>query len=192
MSFRRLRFAEITGTDESGYPEVGEWFALLTVGAEAAEINNISCQLEDTLSTKTLQADDQTEVVTKTTAYTLTVTAYGVDAEALSKLMGVELDGNGNFIDKPDAVRPHFVVFYQGANEKGKAFQKYFYDVVCQPINDTDTTDGDTAESLTITLNGQLVTLKDGTRVKSATIYEGNTGWATGEPTTVYTEAAKA
>lgn len=201
MAFKKFRLAIINGYDEDGYPTLqagadnaSPFFALHTpaeADGESEEVNNVSLQIEETLSTKTLQADDRTEVKNRVTGYTATYTGYVIDAEPYAKIFGQTLDTNKNIVKKSGAIPPHLVGFYEGANEKGKRFQMWLYDLQAQPMNDADSTESDSAENISITFNGSLVELKDGSRIEAAIVYEGNNGWVSGEPTasSLYKEA---
>ena len=180
---RKIRVFPITGYDSTGYPQYGSPLPLVTVDEGETEVNNIRFKLTPTTTTKTLSADDREETHTAIVGFTFELEAYGIDGKALAAITEATLDANGNINHTVNTGTEKYVgIFIEGKNEKGKKFQKCFYKCKFDPIDEEAKTQSSTAESMTLSGSGVVITAggKDRTH---ATVYEGNTGYISGEPT---------
>lgn len=182
MGFQKLRVFPVNSVGNDGYPVLGTPIPLLTPGENETELNNISITLTPTTKEKTLNADDKEAKHTSTVGYEGSIEAYGVDEEAIATILESIKDDNGNIIHKVNtgAEKP-VCLFYEGKNEKGKKFQQWLYYVIFKPYEQTNKTETDAAESLTLSFTGRIITTDEG-EVSHATVYEGNDGFVEGEP----------
>lgn len=180
MGLCKVRLFPITAKIANDYPTYGAPFKLCM--SDDDEINNISVTINNKVKEKTLQADDKERTSRVVTAYEGELQAYGLDADAVANLFGYEKDIDGNVMDVVNNEPLGFGMFYQGENEKGIAFQKYFYDLLLYPGDEGSKTKTETAESITLSIDGRILAI-NGKNIRSKTVYQGNPGWVEGEPT---------
>lgn len=184
MGLCKVRLFPIKEINPNDYPAYNMPFKLCSSDDE--NINNISVTINNKVKEKTLQADDQESVSRAVTGYEGELQAYGLDADATTNLFGYQKNSDGNVLDVVNNEPLGFGLFYQGENEKGIAFQKYFYHVKLYPGDEGSKTKTESAESITLTLEGRILKI-DGDDIRSFTVYEGNPGWVDGEPTEMLT-----
>lgn len=184
MSFRKVRIFPITGTGQDGYPVYSAPVKLLALESGETEVNSIKITLTPTVASKNLRADDIDEPTESITGYSGDLEVYGIDADALSVLLSnVEKDTNGNIVHLAGAFTDKYVgLFFEGKNEKGKRYQKWLYKVKFTEPNEAPETEGDNATSITLSFKG-VPFLVGNKYVSRGTVYEGNTGYVSGEPT---------
>lgn len=191
QGFKKLRLFPITSrVSEDGYPAYGAVLKVQALIDETdIELNSVEISLEDVVNSTVRKADDK-EVETKViTRYTGTLKVFDVDKSALKSMFGFTEDANGNLLELANSTKNSFGVFFEGKNSKGQVFQKYLYDVTFDVPSMTFTTDdGSTTDTMEISFNGAFLTLTDGRSLKAMTVYSGNTGFVSGEPSTMYEE----
>lgn len=191
MGFQKLRAFPITAVGNDGYPSLGTPIPLLTPSENETELNNVQIVLTPTTKEKTLNADDKEAKHISTVGYEGSIEVYGVDESAIAAILESIKDANGNIIHKVNTgVEKPVCLFYEGKNEKGKKFQQWLFYVVFKPFETTNKTETDSTETITLEFTGRIITTNDG-EISHATVYEGNEGWVTGEPTAtdIYKEA---
>jgi len=185
MSFRKLRLFPITTTNTTGYPTYGTPIPLNVIDGE--ELNSIEITLTNEVKEKTLAADDIERIKRKVVRYAGTIKAYNVSAEAAKDLFGFTLDANDNVIQvENSSSKKEFGLFFEGTTSEDKVIQKYLYRVKFQTPDLVQTTDdGTVVQTIDLAFDGYLLSV-GGKDVKSATVYAGNTGYVTDEPTEMY------
>jgi hypothetical protein len=190
MGFQKLRVAPITETTPGvdGYPVYGS-FIKLQAGASADELNAVEITVTPIKKTKTLSADDKEVMHEKDVRYEGTLKIFDIDADGISNILGYKKDANGNVIEQlNDSSKAKFCIFFQGESATGKKYQKYLYNVSFNPSNYVATTNsGEDTQSIELTFKGDDLYIS-GKQIRSATVYQGNTGWVESEPSTVYKE----
>lgn len=193
MGFKKLRLAPISSlVSDDKYPVYGS-FVKLQDTTTSLELNSVEIKITPTTKTKTLEADDRRDEKRVVVGYNVTLTVYDILASTAKEMFGYTTDANSNTIEVVNSSnKKAFGVFFEGETAKGVKYQKYLYYVEFdEPTFSTKTDNGENTETMEITGRGYLV--DTGTKqVKSATVYSGNTGWVTGEPTAMYKEVSAA
>lgn len=188
----KIRLFPITSWGSDGYPVLGTPSHLITLEEGETEVNDIKLKISHTVKSKTLNGDDKEEVHKSIVGYTGEIEAYGIDSTALALINEVNKDSNGNINHLAGTGAEKYVcVFMEGKNEKGKKFQKWFYKVKFDPIDDELETQTENTTTITLPFTGEIITASNKDRTH-ATVYQGNTGWVNGEPTAqdIYKEPA--
>lgn len=194
MAVKMLRIFPINGWAQNGFPTVGTPVKPLTPGSGEKEINLSAIHITHTVSETELFADDQSESSEAVTGYDFSAEIYGADPAFIVALGLATLDANGNLVHKTTN-NTHVAVYLSGANQKGKKYNLWLYDVVAKPIDRDLTTDkGEVADPITINFVGKPVATTDFGNVVKCQVFEGNSGYISGitEPTALsfYTPTA--
>lgn len=178
----KIRVFPITSYGTDGYPVLGTPIKLVSLSTGETEVNNISVKITPTVKTKTLNADDIEEIHNSIVGLSGEIEAYGIDATALANITEAEKDSNNNINHVVNTgSEKHVCLFFQGKNEKGAAFQKWLYKAKFDPIEESNKTSGDSAEAIKLTFTASVI-VTGTTQRTHATVYEGNTGYISGEP----------
>lgn len=187
MGFRKLRIAPINSwVSEDGYPVYGP-FVKLQDAVASNELNSVELTITNVTKEKTFQADDKEEVKKVVVRAEGTLKVYECIPAICRAMFGYAVDANGNTIEKLNSTdKKRYGVFFEGKTAKDAKYQKYIYDVEFEEISPTFSTDtGEDAPTLEIPFKVRFIEV-GGNPVRSATVYEGNNGWVTDEPTIMY------
>ncbi|MFA7136729.1 MAG: hypothetical protein WC125_12855 [Bacteroidales bacterium] len=187
MGFRKLRIAPINSwVSEDGYPVYGP-FVKLQDAVASNELNSVELTITNVTKEKTFQADDKEEVKKVVVRAEGTLKVYECIPSVCREMFGYAVDANGNTIEKLNSTnKKRYGVFFEGKTAKDAKYQKYIYDVEFEEISPTFSTDtGEDAPTLEIPFKVRFIEV-EGNPVRSATVYEGNNGWVSGEPAIMY------
>ncbi len=187
MGFRKLRIAPISSwVSEDGYPVYGP-FVKLQEASASNELNSVELTITNVTKEKTFQADDKEEVKKVVVRAEGTLKVYECIPEVCRNMFGYAVDANGNTIEKLNSSdKKRYGVFFEGKTAKDTKYQKYIYDVEFEEISPTFSTDtGEDAATLEIPFKIRFIEV-NGVPIRAATVYEGNNGWVSGEPTIMY------
>lgn len=186
MACKQLRTFPITSFGTDGYPVVGMPVKPLLLGATEQEINLKKVSYVPKTGTATLEADDRQEEKTVTTGFTLSVELYGYSPDFLESIGLASKDKNGNLIFLSGENSKHVCIFAKGQNQKGAAFELWFYDCVAKPLSEAIQTQlkSEVADAITIEFSGRLITTSDFGDIPYAKVLSGTQGYVSGEPTT--------
>lgn len=192
MGFKKLRLCKITGTGADGYPTYGNSFLKLQDPGTDEELNSVDITVSDDIKSFEIKADDKVRTKEVVRGYNITVNVRNVDKNAACEVFGYELDGNNNLIEVVNnAAEQRFGVFFQSENSRGEEFQKYLYDVQFgKPKFSAKTKTGEDEENMELTGYGRIITESNGSEVKAVTVYKGNNGWVSTEPSSMYKRTA--
>ena len=188
----KVRIFPVSAFGSDGYPTLSSPIKLATLESGETEVNNIRIKLTPTLKTKTLNADDREEKHSTVVGMEGELEAYNVDSTALSSLLAIGKDTNGNaHFYAGNQTDKNVCIFCEGKNEKGKKFQTWIYCATFEPLEEEQNTESDTATSVILKFSVKVITA-GGKERTHARVYEGNTGYVSGEPTTssLYKEPA--
>ena len=194
MALSKIRIFPISGTGSDGYPTLSSVVKPMTPGSGETEVNNIKLSIKKVVKTKTLNADDKEEEHNAVVALDGTMTVYCADADFLAAVLPCTKDSNGNLHFYAGVQSAKDVcIFAEGKNEKGKKFQVWIYDCQFKPFDEDFETESDSDVQIELPFKG-LVIEAGGKSRTHARVYEGNTGYVSGEPTTssLYKEPAAA
>lgn len=190
MGFRKLRLFEITtevGAD--GYPVYDTTPIRLQGSGIEEDFNSVSIKLTSVKKTKTLVADDKERVHEIEVGYDIELEVLGVEASASEDAFGFVKDADGNIKEVVNGTKKRFGLFFEGKTASGTVFQKYLYKVQFgTPDTEQQADSGENVVTLKITGKGEIITDANGVQVKAYTVYAGNTGFVSGEPTEMYKE----
>lgn len=185
--FSKVRFAPIDSTQAStdGYPVYKPFVKLYE---QTEEFNNVSLSITDNTSTTEKKADNLVKNTELKQSYSLTLEVYGYDIDGAVAIFGSTKDANGNEIMIVNSTnKPRGCLFFETISDDNKKIQNYLYDVELSapPINATTG-----LEDTTITIAGTGKYLNvNGKQIQGARVFEKNTGFVEGTPTSVYKEA---
>jgi hypothetical protein len=190
MGFRKVRLFEITTEiGQDGYPVYGATPIRLQGTGTEEDFNSVSIKLTSVKKTKTLVADDKERVNEIEVGYDIELEVLGVDAGASEDAFGFVKDANGNIKEVVNGTKKKFGLFFEGKTASGTIFQKYLYKIQFgTPDTEQQADSGESVVTLKIIGKGEIITDTNGVQVKAYTIYSGNTGFVTGEPTEMYKE----
>ena len=184
MALSKIRVFPISGFGSDGYPTLSSPVPLMTLGSGETELNNIKMSIKKVLKTKTLNADDKEEEHSSVVSLDGTLTAYEADANFLSAVLPCTKDTNGNLHFYAGVQEtPKVCIFAEGKNEKGKKFQTWIYCAQFKAFDEEVETEADSTTQIELPFKGLVITAggKDRTHAR---VYQGNTGYVNGEPTT--------
>jgi hypothetical protein len=188
MGFRKLRLFEITtevGAD--GYPVYSATPTRLQGTSTDEDFNSVSIKLTSVKKSKTLVADDIEKVHEIEVGYDIELEVLGVDPAATESVFGFVKDTAGNVKEVVNGTKKKFGLFFEGKTASGTVFQKYLYKVsFSTPDIEQQADSGENVVTLKITGKGEIITDSTGTQVKAYTVYEGNSGFVTTDPTTMH------
>ena len=111
----------------------------------------------------------------------------GVDPAATESVFGFVKDTAGNVKEVVNGTKKKFGLFFEGKTASGTVFQKYLYKVsFSTPDIEQQADSGENVVTLKITGKGEIITDSTGTQVKAYTVYEGNSGFVTTDPTSMH------
>lgn len=185
MACKKLRIFPITSFETDGYPVVGTPIKPIIPGTDEKELVVTSLGFAPEISEVSLEADDNREKDTVSIGYTLSAKVYGVSPEALSALGLAKKDKNGNLLFATGKNTTHVCIFAEGADQKGTAYQFWFYDCVAKPLSKEIKTQlkNQIADTITLEFTGNVLSTTDFGDVDHAQVYKGSTGYVTDEPT---------
>jgi len=187
MGLKKLRLAQITSrVSNDRYPIYGAFLKLQDTSV-SEEMNSVEVSITNVIKEKTLQADDKEKVHKTTVRADGVLKVYECMPSVARDMFGYAMDANGNTIERlNNRDKKHYGMFFEGKTAKDKKYQKYIYDVEFDEPNAVFTTDnGEESGTLEIPFRVEFVETDAGI-VRSATVYEGNNGWVSGEPTAIY------
>jgi len=187
MGFRKFRIAPITSwVSDDGYPVYGSFVKLQNV-AIANELNSVELNITNTIKEKTFKADDKEEIQKTVVRSTGTLKVYECIPSVARDMFGYAEDANGNTLERLNSTeKKRYGAFFEGKTSKGTKYQKYLYDVEFEEMSEAFLTDnGEESPTLEIPFTVRFPEI-DGDIIRAATVYEGNNGWVTGEPTIMY------
>lgn len=183
MAFSKLILFPITALKDNDYPTYGEPIKLYSGNG----INNVDVSLKAEKTTNEKKADNVVEKKTKTTGYTMDVSVYDVDRVGYEKIFGYKKDGNNNLILIEDNENLGYGVFFETVEGASKV-QIYLNRATIADITESiKTDDGGAQEVKKVSFNG-VIPIIEGLPNKGAKVYEGETGFVVGFPTTMYKE----
>lgn len=192
MALSKIRVFPISAFGGDGYPTLSNPVKPMTPGSGETEVNNIKLSIKKVIKTKTLNADDQEEEHNTVVALDGSITVYCADATFLEKVLPCTKDTNGNLHFYAGVQEAKNVcIFAEGKNEKGKKFQVWIYCCQFKPFDEDFETETDSDAQIELPFKGLVITAGGKNRTH-ARVYEGNTGYVSGEPTTssLYKEPA--
>ena len=182
MALSKIRIFPIASYGSDGYPVYSAPVKPLTLAEGETEVNNIKISIQKVLKTKTLNADDKEEEHSSVVALDGKMTVYGADATFLSTILPSTKDSNGNLHFYAGVQEtPKVGIFFEGKNEKGKKFQTWIYCAQFKPLNEELETEKDDTVEVELEFKGLVITA-GGKERTHARVYEGNTGFVSGEP----------
>jgi hypothetical protein len=190
MAFSKVRIAPIQSmVSNDGYPIYGA-FEKLQEFADGVELNAVELTFSDVVKEKTYQADDREEIKKVIVRGEGKLKVYGCDQARAIAMFGHSRDINGNTIDVMNSGKKRrFGMFFESKTAHDVKFQKYIYDIgFDEPEFSAATDTGEEVATLEISFDIRFLTV-NGYMIKGATVYEGRTGWVTGEPATMYRQA---
>lgn len=192
MGFRKLRLFEITteiGLD--GYPVYKTTPIRLQGSGTDEDFNSVSIKLTNVKKSKTLVADDIEKVHEIEVGYDIELEVLGVDPTASESAFGFVKDTDGNIKEVVNGTKKKFGLFFEGKTASGTVFQKYLYKIQFgTPDTEQQADSGENVVTLKITGKGEIITDSNGVQVRAYTVFSGNDGFVTGEPTEMYKEPA--
>jgi hypothetical protein len=190
MGFRKVRLFEITtevGSD--GYPVYSTTPIRLQGTGTEEDFNSVSIKLSSVKKTKTLVADDIERVKEIEVGYDLELEVLNVEASALEDAFGFKKDADGNIKEVVNGTKKKFGLFFEGKTASGTVFQKYLYKIQFgTPDTEQQAETGENVVTLKITGKGEIITDSNGVQVRAYTVFSGNDGFVTSEPTSMYKE----
>ena len=186
--FSKVRFAPIDTSQPSidGFPVYKEFVKLYE---QSEEFNNVSLSITDNTASSEKRADNLVKSTELKESYSLTLEVYGYDINGAVAIFGSTKDANGNEILVVNSkTKPRGCLFFETISDDNKRIQNYLYDVELSapPINATTGLEDTT---ISITGTGKYLSVS-GKQVQGAKVFEGNTGFVTDSPTTVYKEVS--
>ena len=183
MACKMFRIFPITGWGSDGFPTVGNPVKPCVPASGSKEVVTSSLSVTHTSNSADLNADDTSEQLFAVTGYDLSVSVYGADADFLAALGLATKDAAGNLIFKTSN-DTHVAAFVKGEDQKGKAYEYFFYDLVARPLDASIQTKvaGQAAEPVQINLHGSPISTTSFGDVPFSKVFQGNTGYVADEP----------
>jgi hypothetical protein len=183
MACKLFRIFPFTTKGTDGFPVVTAPVKLVAPGTNENEINTVSVSYTTEKGTVTISADDSREQKTTITGYSVAVEAYGINPDAIAALGLAVKDVNGNLIFTTENTK-HVCLFAKSASQKGLKKESWFYDVVAQPLDEKFKTQlkNEVADLITLNFTGSLLSTTAFGDVPFSEVFEGNTGYITGDP----------
>jgi hypothetical protein len=183
MACKQFRIFPITGWGNDGFPTLGNPVKPCVPASGSKEVVTSSLTATHASNSADLNADDVSEPLFAVTGYDLTVSLYGVDADFLAAIGLATKDAAGNLAFKTTN-DVHVAAFVKGEDQKGKAYEYFFYDLVARPLDVSIQTKvaGQAADPIQLNFHGSPITTSAYGDIPWFKVLQGNTGYVSGEP----------
>lgn len=182
MACKQFRIFPITGWDNNGFPTVGNPVKPCVPASGSKEVVTSSLTATHSTNSADLNADDASEQIFAVTGYDLSVSIYGADADFLAAIGLATKDAAGNLAFKTSN-DVHVAAFVKGEDQKGKAYEYFFYDLVARPldVNVQTKVAGQVAEPIQLNFRGAPISTTSYGDIPWFKVFQGNTGYVAGE-----------